>query len=104
MTVAPPYKMTLSLSVLDHLGRNLYSNIPAVMSEVVANSLDADATEVVIDIDQAKQVITICDNGSGMDQCDMNEKFLTVGYRRRDPEREGGPRKVVTERLGRHVM
>lgn len=30
--------MRLSLSVLDHLGRNLYSNIPAVLSEVAANT------------------------------------------------------------------
>ena len=40
------YKMTISLNVLSHLGINLYSNIPAVLSEVVANSWDADA-EVV---------------------------------------------------------
>jgi hypothetical protein len=32
------YTMRLSLSVLDHLGRNLYSNVPAVLSEVVANA------------------------------------------------------------------
>ncbi len=47
------YEMRLSLSVLDHLGLNLYSNIPAVISEVVANSWDADATEVSIDIDRS---------------------------------------------------
>jgi hypothetical protein len=36
-TAPPPlYTMRLSLSVLDHLGLNLYSNIPAVLSDVVA--------------------------------------------------------------------
>ena len=35
--------MSLSLNVLNHLGINLYSNIPAVLSEIVANSWDADA-------------------------------------------------------------
>ena len=44
------YKMSIDFNVLNHLGINLYSNIPAVLSEVVANSYDADATEVNIDI------------------------------------------------------
>ncbi len=44
----PTYRMTLSLNVLNHLGLNLYSNIPAVLSEVVANAWDADAK--VVDI------------------------------------------------------
>ncbi len=32
------YSMSLSLNVLNHLGINLYSNVPAVLSEVVANA------------------------------------------------------------------
>ena len=35
--------MSTSLSSLEHLGINLYSNIPAVLSEIVANAWDADA-------------------------------------------------------------
>ena len=31
-----PYRMRLSLNVLQHLGLRLYSNVPAVLSEVVA--------------------------------------------------------------------
>ncbi len=62
----PEYTMRLSLSVLDHLGLNLYSNIPAVISEVVANSWDADATVVTIDIDKTAGAITVTDNGIGM--------------------------------------
>jgi hypothetical protein len=30
MTEQSPYRMSLSLDVLDHLGLNLYSNIPAM--------------------------------------------------------------------------
>lgn len=40
------YKMKISLNIIEHLGINLYSNLPAVLSEIVANSWDADATEV----------------------------------------------------------
>ena len=78
------YKMTLSLSVLNHLGVNLYSNIPAVMSEVVANAWDADAEEVTIDIDLESGKIVVVDNGCGMSTDDINNKFLLVGYNRRN--------------------
>lgn len=38
-----PYRMTVYLSVLDHLGIDLYSNNTAVLTEAVANAWDADA-------------------------------------------------------------
>lgn len=38
-----PLVMRISISALEHLGMNLYSNTPAVVSEVVANAWDADA-------------------------------------------------------------
>ena len=75
------YAMSLSLNVLNHLGINLYSNIPAVLSEIVANSWDADATSVNIDI--FEDSIIIDDNGCGMDLTDINNHFLNVGYQKR---------------------
>ena len=83
MTDSRPFKMTISLDVLHHLGIGLYSNIPAVLSELVANAWDADATEVEITLDHDTPAIEIRDNGHGMNQRDINEKFLKVGYRRR---------------------
>ena len=76
------YKMSLTLNVLNHLGINLYSNVPAVLSEVVANSWDADASEVNIKIKDGS--ITITDDGDGMDENDINKKYLAVGYKKRD--------------------
>ena len=76
------YRMTLSLNVLNHLGLNLYSNVSAVLSEVVANAWDADAEKVTIKITQDSIIIT--DNGHGMNLSDVNEKFLTVGMQSRD--------------------
>lgn len=90
----PKYEMRLSLNVLEHLGINLYSNVPSVLAEVVANSWDADATVVNIEFDAAKDTIIIQDNGDGMDLEDVNSKFLTVGYRRR----EGQPGKTSRNR------
>ena len=83
MSKPRPFKMTISLDVLHHLGIGLYSNIPAVLSELVANAWDADATEVEIILDTDTPSIEIRDNGHGMSAKDVNEKFLTVGYRRR---------------------
>lgn len=93
---ASKYEMTLSMSVIDHLGLNLYSSTPAVLSEVVANAWDADAEKV--EIVYRSNRVTITDDGHGMDIDDMNEKFLTVGYRRRDHQ------PVLTHKHKRHVM
>ena len=90
------YKMTINLNVLNHLGINLYSNIPAVLSEVVANSWDADATNVHIEIGEER--ITITDDGHGMTLEDINGKYLKVGYERREKE------DVKTARFDREVM
>jgi Histidine kinase-, DNA gyrase B-, and HSP90-like ATPase len=75
------YEMRMSLEVLKHLGFNLYSNIPAVLSEVVANAYDADSDKVTIEIEDDK--ITIKDDGNGMNLADINDKFLLVGYQKR---------------------
>lgn len=77
------YKMKISLNIIEHLGMNLYSNLSAVLSEIVANSWDADATEVRMNIDGVNK-IEIIDNGFGMNEEDINQKFLCVGYKKRD--------------------
>ena len=76
------YVMSLSMNVLNHLGINLYSNIPAVLSEIVANAWDADADRV--DITISDNEIVIEDNGCGMSENDINNKFLYVGYQKRE--------------------
>lgn len=53
------------------------------MSEVIANSWDADASQVSIHCNQEDDVITIIDNGCGMTLEDINRKFLCVGYQKR---------------------
>jgi len=84
--------MTLSLNILNHLGLNLYSNVPAVLSEVVANAWDADAENVEIKVYMSGKKIVIWDDGHGMDVSDANGKFLHVGYRRRDEGEEITPK------------
>ena len=78
--------MTLDLNVLNHLGINLYSNVPAVLAEAVANTWDADAESVDIKIDPQKGEVVIADNGCGMSKDDINEKYLRIGRDRRKEE------------------
>jgi len=95
LTGTHDYEIKLDLNVLNHLGINLYSNIPAVLSEVVANSWDADANTVDITFDG--ESVTIKDDGCGMTKDEINRKFLTVGYQKRQ---DGS----VTTPSGRSVM
>lgn len=97
MTESHQYEMTLSLNILRHLGLGLYSNIAAVLSEVVANSWDADAEHVWISIDSNSGRVTIRDDGHGMTVEDANRKYLFVGYERRKVEGR-------TPRFDRRVM
>jgi len=85
-----PYEMTVDLNVLNHLGIKLYSSIPAVLSEVVANAWDADAEKVEIEV--TSDSITITDDGHGMTATDLNAKFLKVGYQRREEGMAKTPR------------
>jgi hypothetical protein len=94
---AHEYELSIDLNALNHLGINLYSNVPAVISEVVANSWDADAENVRITIDNVKDTITILDDGTGMSKEDINQRYLKVGYRKRDEM-------TKTPVFKRHVM
>ena len=98
--MAQTYRMTVDLNVLEHLGINLYSNIAAVLTETVANAWDADAENVEITIDTENKLVTITDDGVGMSIDEMNDKYLRVGYRRRDEDKQNG--KITAK--GRQVM
>lgn len=82
-------KLTLKfeLKTIQHLGLQMYSQIPAALAELVANAYDADASEVHIKLyDGDKKRIVVEDDGHGMSFDDINNKFLTIGRDRRDEE------------------
>ena len=95
-SVADKYELTVDLQVLKHLGIGLYSNVPAVVSEMVANAYDADASKVEITV--GRDSIIVKDDGLGMSVADANGKFLTVGYDKRKSEG------AVTRKHGRKPM
>jgi hypothetical protein len=59
MSGEAPYRLTVDLNALRHLGIGLYSNIRAVLSEVVANAWGAHARKVRVTIDVAGKRIVI---------------------------------------------
>ena len=78
------FKFEMSLSVLNHLGRNLYRNFITVLGEAISNAWDADATVVEIFVDTNKKSMLIIDDGVGMTSKDFQNKFLRVGHSKRD--------------------
>ena len=77
------FTFEISLSVLNHLGRNLYRSFITVLGEAVSNSWDADADNVWIYIDRDKNCLVIKDDGDGMTADDFQNKFLKIGYTKR---------------------
>jgi len=78
-------KMSFDPHTIEHLGVKMYSNIPNAIAELVANSYDAEAENVQIELfdDGQEKSIRIVDDGVGMDFEDVNNKFLRIGRKRR---------------------
>ena len=77
------FTFEISLSVLDHLGRNLYRSFATVLGEAISNSWDANANNVWIYLDREKNTFLIKDDGDGMTSDDFQNKFLKIGYSKR---------------------
>jgi len=100
-------RMTFDPATIEHLGVRMYSTLPPVLAELVANSYDAKASNVTIILSDegGKREITVEDDGDGMSLEEINSKFLRIGRNRRDDDKaEGkkGVRKVIGKKgLGR---
>lgn len=77
------FTFEISLSVLNHLGRNLYRSFMTVLGEAISNAWDADAENVWIYIDHKKNTLIVIDDGDGMTAEDFQNKFLKIGYSKR---------------------
>ena len=63
----------------------MYSTLPPVLSELIANSYDADAGKVEVELyDEGEKRIVVKDNGIGMSFDDIQNKFLVIGRNRRE--------------------
>ena len=82
-----PFVMKFDVATIKHLGLQMYSTLPSVIGEIVANCWDANATRVEIRIPDTqvdnKSEIIITDDGIGMTDGDIRQKYITVGRDRR---------------------
>jgi len=77
------FQFEISMSVLNHLGRNLYRSFATILGEAISNSWDADAKNVWIYVDKSENRFFIKDDGVGMSANDFQNKFLKIGYTKR---------------------
>ena len=102
-----PYKMEFDVGTIKHLGLQMYSTLPPVIAELVANSWDANATEVHITIPttpihERTSEIIVSDNGRGMSDEDIRYKYLIIGRDRRKIEgADRTPRPYERQIMGR---
>jgi len=83
------FTFNISLSILNHLGRNLYRSFITVLGEAISNSWDAEADNVWIHLNREENCLVIKDDGNGMSKDDFQSKFLKIGYsKRKDGESE----------------
>lgn len=78
------YKINIDKKVLRLLGAQLYGDTPSIISELVQNAYDADASAVWITINTTSpNTIIVQDNGIGMTPEEINTRFLNIGQDRR---------------------
>ena len=93
-------QMTFDPNTIEHLGVRMYSTLPPVIAELIANSYDADAKNVCITLnDKAdEKEIIVSDDGIGMTFKEINDDFLRIGKNRiiwNKTDVTAGGRKVI---------
>jgi hypothetical protein len=114
----PGYDLKITRLTIDKLGVKLYDKVSAVVAEVIANSYDADATEVTVELPLGTELasrnaetsavvdrgleIVVRDNGHGMTPAEAREHYLQVGRDRRlHPEQGDASRTLKRPVMGR---
>ncbi len=89
-----------SNNVVEHLGLKLYQNKPTrVIAELVANSWDADAENVHVNLSFGSEGrwVAVLDDGNGMSRHELSTSYLIIGRaRRKNPiDRSRGDRRLM---------
>lgn len=77
---------SLGYEALTLLGKGMYSNLWAALSELIANGIDAHAENVYVYIDMSNKshsAIEILDDGDGMSPQEIREKYVVIGNNKR---------------------
>ena len=92
---------------IEMLGKDQIANAPTAISELFKNAYDAFAREVSVDLYPEKDILILQDNGMGMSETDVNERWLVVGTGdkiKSDSNQFLKPGEVEPELLERAVM
>lgn len=91
-----PKHITVDKRIVKILSGSTYANFPSAIREIIINSYDADAENVWVDIDLRKEIITIRDDGKGMNENDFSFYLRIAGKsRKKDSELTRGKRKII---------
>ena len=99
-----PFEMRFDPRTIKHLGVRMYSTLPPAIAEIIANAYDADASQVTVTLREEGNKppeITVADNGDGLTQGEINEKFLVIGRNRRDVDHDAPSPKFSRKRIGK---
>lgn len=96
--------------VVRHLGLQNYKGAVPALAELISNSWDADAHEVFVKIPldseiTQRDIISIMDDGCGMNWSDCDRKYLVIGRNRREADKtdktDGGRPLMAHKGLGK---
>ncbi|MBZ0255386.1 ATP-binding protein, partial [bacterium] len=79
-------EMKFDPQTIKHLGLRMYSTLPPALAEIISNSYDADAKNVIITLTEENgnpKKIQIEDDGVGLSFDEIQNKFLVIGRNRR---------------------
>lgn len=107
------FTLKFQTGTIKHLGLQMYSTLPPVLGELVANAWDADSPRISIRIPETRftdeSEIVVRDWGHGMTENQVENQYLEIGRDRREEEETdltpGRPAQGnEPEILPRHVM
>lgn len=78
--------MRFDPQTIKHLGLRMYSTLAPALAELISNSYDADAENVLVTLverDGSPLSIKVKDDGAGLSLSEINDKFLVIGRNRR---------------------
>ena len=100
MTEQKHYPIEIDPAILELLGPSLYTNIYYVLAELIANSWDADASNVWIDA--SDKSISVEDDGKGMSYASKEiNQYLAVAKGTRQSDEQAVTKTFKRPRMGR---
>lgn len=100
-----PLRFDVSGNLIRKFGRESISNKNVAILELIKNSYDAKAKKIEIDfsdINTKEGLITISDNGDGMDYSDLKNKWMRIANPFKSKKLKNGDRSFIGEKgIGR---